>query len=118
MNQLAPWQERMRAAAAEQKRVQDAEKAARLAAAPPPQPEPYWPGPTGLQRQIAAVHARDRQMAEEIKPRPAPQPEPQSQHIDVTYAEALRKRHLGACAEAIAKVESRKQWFEQTKEPK
>ncbi len=40
LNQLSPWQLRLRAAAAEQERTQAEERAARLAKAPPPPPDP------------------------------------------------------------------------------
>ena len=119
ISQLAPWQERMCAAAAEQKRIQDEERAARLAATPPT-PEPgtvLWNNMTGLQRMVVALRAQERREADERKPRPIPAAEPQSHIIDATYAEQLGKRLLGANAQAIAQCESRKA-FEQTKDSK
>ncbi|SRR5258708_30096971 len=99
---LDPWQERLRRVLAEQKLIQDEERAARLAAAPPAPPaEPgLWNNMTGQERMVRATLARDYQMADERRPRPAPAPEPQSQYIDATYAEALGKRLRGANTEA------------------
>ena len=114
------WRLRMSRAAEEQARLQKEEKQRLAAQAPPPGPVPFRPlGQTsGLRNMVAAVMERDRQAADALKPKPAPPPFDASQEIDASYALEFSRRMQNEAAIAIAKVESRKQWFEQTKEPK
>src|SRR5258708_5580157 len=110
MNQLAPWHERMRAAAAEQKRIQDEKRAAMAAAAPPAAPATpgLWNGMTWQQRMVQSTLARDRAECEARKPHPIAPQETTSQYIDAAYAQALSQKLQGAAAEAVQKVEARK----------
>ena len=113
------WRLRMSRAAEEQARLQKEEKerlAAQASPSPPTEPG-LWNGLTGLQRMVVSLRAQERQEADERRPRPAPQPAPPV-YIDGAYAQALGQKLQGAAAEAVQKVEARKQWVEKTKEPK
>ncbi len=109
------WRERMSRAAGEQERLQKQEQERLAAQASPAAPSRQT---SGLRQTVAAVMERDRQAADALKPKPAPPPFDASQEIDASYALEFSRRMQNEAAIAIAKVESRKQWFEKTKEPK
>ena len=73
---LAPWQEQLRAAAAEQERIHAEKRVEQITKTPPQPPRPVILGPSWQERLRASVADRDRQAVEARKPKPTPAPEP------------------------------------------